>query len=401
MQQVADYSDAHILIIDDEAANLKLLEKVLRSNGYRHIQLLQDPELAIGAYLARQADIILLDLQMPSKDGFTLLEEFHALQDPLLPPIVVLTAYQQREYRLRALQAGARDFLTKPFDHIELLARVRNLIEMQRHLKVTRQQKSLLEQENILAQSLYENLLGNTGRQLGGISCYHRPASLFSGDMLLAGRCPATGACYVMLADAMGHGLAAAISLIPISLIFHTAVKKASSVSEIAAELNAQLNKLLPSDRFVAAIIMRCDCNDRMLSIWNGGMPAAMCISPNTKKIAEFRSENMALGILPPELFQPETKQQTLTQDEKVILYSDGVTEALNADLCSFSQTFKLLRQSLCESEHPMQVIRQALVQHIQETEPADDICLAEIDISALCIDSKGEEIATRVVELD
>ncbi len=384
MQQNINYSDAHILVIDDEPTNLKLLDKILRTKGYRNLQLIQDPLQAVAAYQACPADIILLDLQMPVKDGFILLEEFQALQDPLLPPIVVLTAYQQREYRLRALQAGARDFLTKPFDQVELLARIRNLIEMQNHLRLVRQQKAILEQENLLAQSLYEKLLGNTGHQLPGISCFHRPASLFSGDILLAGTNLTSNTCYVLLADAMGHGLTAAISLIPISMLFHAAVEKACTVSEIATELNTQLNKLLPDDRFVAAIIVQCDFNSLTLNVWNGGMPAGLCIDQQKNTITEFRSEHMALGILPPKLFQADSIEHNIALAEKVILHSDGVTEALDTKKCDFNHQFKKLQQSLCSNDSPIACIQQALNEHMQGTLPADDICLAQIDLRLL-----------------
>ena len=384
MQQQAGYTDARILIIDDEPTNLKLLDKMLRANGYFNLELVQQPELAIGAYLASPADIILLDLQMPGKDGFTLLAEFQALADPLLPPIVVLTAYQQREYRLKALQAGARDFLTKPFDQVELLARIRNLIEMQSHLRAVRQQKAILEQENQLAQKLYENLLGNTGHQLPGISCIHLPASLFSGDILLASINQAGNACYVMLADAMGHGLTAAISLIPISLLFHAAVEKNSSVSELVTTLNNQLHNLLPDDRFVAAIVLRCDYANRSVSVWNGGMPTVLKINAEHETSSAFRSENMALGILPPALFQADEVVQPLVSVEKLLLFSDGVTEARNTQQADFNQTFKQLQQCCYNKGSPIKCIEQALNAHMQGTVPADDICLAQIDFGVL-----------------
>lgn len=382
MQHDSNYTDARILIIDDEPINLKLLDIVLRSNGYSNLELIHQPELAIDAYQACRADIILLDLQMPVKDGFTLLAEFQALQDPLLPPIVVLTAYQQKEYRLNALQAGARDFLTKPFDHIELLARIRNLLEMQAHLCKVRQQNAILEQENQLAQHLYENLLGNTGHQLPGIACFHQAASLFSGDLLLAAVNATGSAGYVMLADAMGHGLTAAISLIPISMLFHAAVEKNSSLTELVTTLNFQLNKLLPEERFVAAIVIRCDFVNHTLSVWNGGMPPVLCIDMQHETISEFRSENMALGILPPSLFEGNVVQRALAFTEKLLMYSDGVTEAINTENTDFHEVFNQLRPSLYRTPSPIQQIEQALIAHIEGAAVNDDICLAQIDLA-------------------
>lgn len=93
--------------------------------------MVQDPRHAVARYQAAPVDLILLDLNMPELDGYALMAEFRALNDPLLPPILVLTAQSGRDHLLRALQAGARDFVAKPFDRAELLMRVRNLIEAQ------------------------------------------------------------------------------------------------------------------------------------------------------------------------------------------------------------------------------------------------------------------------------
>ena len=379
-----EYLDARILVIDDELTNLKLLEKLLSANGYRNLQLVQDPLQALPSYQSCKADIILLDLQMPVKDGFALLADFQDLDDPLLPPIVVLTAYQQREYRLKALQAGAQDFLTKPFDHIELLARLNNLLAMHFHLCTVRRQKAILEQENQLAQSLYNKLLGNTGLKLPGISCFLRPASLFSGDILLAEVNSAANAGYILLADAMGHGLAAAISLIPISMLFHTAVEKNSSLSELVTMLNTQLNSLLPDDRFVAAVVVRCDFANHSISVWNGGMPAALYVDPEREQVTAVSSEHMALGILPPALFESDVIHLPILSNEKLLLCSDGVTEATNAQGAEFSDWFAQSMHSLCCSKSPFELIKHSLASHIEGGELRDDICLAQIDLTRL-----------------
>lgn len=122
---------ARILMVDDEPTNLKLAEAMLRTAGYQNMVMVQDPRHAVARYQAAPVDLILLDLNMPDLDGYALMAEFRALNDPLLPPILVLTAQSGRDHLLRALQAGARDFVAKPFDRAELLMRVRNLIEAQ------------------------------------------------------------------------------------------------------------------------------------------------------------------------------------------------------------------------------------------------------------------------------
>lgn len=135
-----------ILIIDDEPANLKLLDKMLRSQGYPPPVLVDDPREVLDRYRQQQPDLILLDINMPHLDGYQVMEQLNALNEPLLPPIVILTAQHGKEYLLKALAAGARDFVTKPFDRNELLMRVRNLLDAHMAHRLLHDQKQVLEQ---------------------------------------------------------------------------------------------------------------------------------------------------------------------------------------------------------------------------------------------------------------
>lgn len=134
-----------ILIVDDEPANLKLLDKMLRSQNYQSLVLVDDPRVVIDLYRVTRPSLILLDINMPHLDGYQVMEQLKALNDPLLPPIVILTAQHGKDYLLRALAAGARDFIGKPFDRNELLMRVRNLLDAQMAHRLLHDQKTVLE----------------------------------------------------------------------------------------------------------------------------------------------------------------------------------------------------------------------------------------------------------------
>ncbi len=138
-------SNERILIVDDEPANLKLLDRMLEQQGYRNRILIDDPRQVVDRFREARTDLILLDINMPYLDGFQVMEQLMALNDPLLPPIVIFTAQHGKDFLLRALTAGARDFITKPFDRNELLMRVHNLLQAQLAHRLLHDQKTVLE----------------------------------------------------------------------------------------------------------------------------------------------------------------------------------------------------------------------------------------------------------------
>ena len=144
MLSPSDILNASILIVDDQDANLRLLERMLREAGYTHIATTLDPQAVCALHRDHQYDLILLDLQMPVMDGFQVMENLQAIETDSYLPVLVITA--QPGHKLRALQAGAKDFVSKPFDLIEVKTRIHNMLEVRLLYKQIANHNKLLEQ---------------------------------------------------------------------------------------------------------------------------------------------------------------------------------------------------------------------------------------------------------------
>ncbi len=121
---------ARVLIIDDQPANLRLLEDLFIGEGLTQVVGTTDARTALGLYNAFDPDLIVLDLMMPELDGYAVLEQLKRRGDPYdFRPVLVITADATAEAKRRALALGAKDFLTKPFDTLEAMLRVWNLLE--------------------------------------------------------------------------------------------------------------------------------------------------------------------------------------------------------------------------------------------------------------------------------
>ena len=125
----AQIFQARILIVDDQEANVVLLEQTLLDAGYTNVSLCMNPLDVCALHRKHAFDLILLDLQMPRMDGFAVMEALKTNEQDAYLPVLVVTA--QPGHKLRALQAGARDFVSKPFDLVEVKTRVRNTLEVQ------------------------------------------------------------------------------------------------------------------------------------------------------------------------------------------------------------------------------------------------------------------------------
>lgn len=151
----ADILHAKILIVDDQEANISLLERMLSAAGYDSVTSTMEPTQVCELHLINHFDLILLDLQMPGMDGFQVMENLKEIEKGGYLPVLVITA--NPEHKLRALKAGAKDFLSKPIDLAEVLLRVHNMLEV----RLLHQHTKRLYDRVVAEQKVSERLLVN------------------------------------------------------------------------------------------------------------------------------------------------------------------------------------------------------------------------------------------------
>lgn len=159
MVNSTDILNGRILIVDDMEANVLLLERMLRGAGYVSITSTMIPDEVCGLHIKNRYDLILLDLQMPGTNGFEVMERLKEIEEGSYLPVLVITA--QRDQKLRALKAGARDFVSKPFDLAEVLLRVHNMLEVRLLHEQARNHNKVLE-----SLALNDPLTGLANRRL-------------------------------------------------------------------------------------------------------------------------------------------------------------------------------------------------------------------------------------------
>lgn len=207
------------------------------------------------------------------------------------------------------------------------------------------------------------------------------PATHYSGDVILVSRTPA-GNLHVLLADAVGHGLIAAMNLLPLSQIFNAMSNKGFSITRISEELNSKIHLLMPVDRFIGAALVSIDFREQVIEVWNGGIPAPLLVCREGTILHKWQSRNLPLGILDDALFSSKVEIFNYNDDCQLFFFSDGLPEAESPEGKQFGREHI---EQLLESAAPdgrFDALTSSLASHLQGHSAHDDISLVMVNLS-------------------
>ncbi|EGA71485.1 response regulator [Vibrio sinaloensis DSM 21326] len=327
----------HIMIVDDHATNRELCRFML-SHLAEKVTTFENGQGVVSAMenMDRLPDIILLDVMMPIKDGFTTAKEIREAFPKVHIPILFLTVLDDHASFERCLKYGD-DFILKPVERSVLLGKV------QAHYRIVRMHNEVMQQRDELrqfheqvrydyaiAESIFSNLMEEMSSQVKniyGINYISTPSTVFNGDLIVVANRP-HGGVYVMIADATGHGLPAAISAIPATRAFFSMAAKGLSLGEIVNEINDALVRFLPMGMMLAASVFEIRANGFEVSWWGGGLPDGYLLNPDGTIERRLVSRHMPLGVLKSHEFETDLVHMKLQPDQQILCYTDGVIEA-------------------------------------------------------------------------
>jgi CheY-like chemotaxis protein/anti-sigma regulatory factor (Ser/Thr protein kinase) len=325
-----------ILIADDTPTNVKQLQGVAQNMGHQTIVAV-DGLSALEAFQAEAPDLVFMDIMMPGMDGITAVKHIRALPTDKWTPIIFYSALDRMQDIVSGLEAGGDDYLAKPASTQLLKAKINSYarqIALQGKVRTYAEElarwREDSEAQTRLGAHVMSRLTDAAGLRDQMVHSFNLPAETFSGDLLCAARAPGD-VLNVMLADAAGHGLAAALSAMPLTQAFYSMTAKGFPLPSIAEELNRKLKAILPVDRFVAATLASIDVRNRTVEVWNGGNPECFFLSTQGEVVMRWPSRHPPLGILPEPLFSGVSETVVFQEPGDLVLSSDGLTEAENA----------------------------------------------------------------------
>jgi serine phosphatase RsbU (regulator of sigma subunit) len=397
MVAAADILKAKILVVDDKDANVRLIEGMLRIAGYTDVHSATNPFEVCELHRQNRYGLILLDLQMPGMDGFQVMEGLKEIEAGGYLPVIVITA--QPNHKLRALEAGAKDFVSKPFDLAELRARVHNVLEVRlygealaetvRQLEAAREALRLktLEaekknrQELALAQRTQESLLprGLPAFENFEIHAFSQPTRYVGGDFYDFLQL-ASGDWMGVLADVSGKGMPAALLSSMVLGAMSMEFRSGTPHHEVLNRVNRLLcEKSLPA-QFVTLFVFLLSPDGNGAFISAAHNPAYLYRAA-TGKIDELASDAYFVGMFDFATWQ--SREFYLEAGDVLVIYSDGLTDAENPIQESFGED-RLLETVRKHGPSGSAQVKQALLSAMEAftegTPQTDDITFLIIE---------------------
>ncbi|MGF1752650.1 fused response regulator/phosphatase [Vibrio makurazakiensis] len=375
-----------VMVVDDHATNRELC-RIMLEGIYTHFDAYENGEVVVASMqeMPQLPDVIILDVMMPIKDGFETATDIRDAFPEHHIPILFLSVLDDHDSYQKCLSLGD-DFIPKPIDKSVLIAKV------QAHYRVARMHSEMKQQRDELshfhgqvkydyaiAESIFANLAEEMSSQLTdvhGIEYISTPSTVFNGDLIVVANRP-HGGVYVMIADATGHGLPAAISAIPASRAFFSMAAKGLSLGEIVSELNDSLVKFLPMGMMLAASVFEIKSNGYEVSWWGGGLPDSYVLNSKGEIERRLASTHMPLGVLERDEFEVNLVHLKLDEGQKIVSYTDGVTEAENSAGEQFGQ--QRLEQVLLKPQPIIKTLHDEVKAFSTERE-SDDVSILSME---------------------
>lgn len=383
-----------VLIVDDDELLSSLYQLALKRAGFTAITKADATDI-VSVIREFQPELIFMDVQMPECSGPEAAAVIRQIPEFDVIPIIFLSGDTDLELQLAALTQGGDDFLTKPVDNTHLVvtataraARSRGLQQTQQRLRHTaeelKQYQQNAEHEQNMAQELMGRMIYSEDLADESMQFWHQPASRFSGDLVAAVR-DKSQRLYLLHADAMGHGLPAALPLLPVSQIFNSMAKQGFTIGAIAAKMNAQLRIQIPVGNFVACTLTSIDTVNQSIEVWNGGSPESFFINRKGDILKRFISKHTSLGVQSAEDFSTDTELYRWDEAGHIALYSDGLMEAFNREGVDFSAKMEPAFSTPLNSsdDDRLQIVIDELIKHLDGEPAHDDISLVVIQCDA------------------
>ena len=332
-----------ILLVEDNPTNLQMLFQLLEKSVGCKLLVAKNGETALNIVKKTRPDLILLDIMMPGIDGFEVCRRLKADPGTSRIPVIFLSALDETADKVKGLQLGAVDYVSKPFQAEEVIARVNTHLTIHRLNREVQEQRDQLEHELKVVSELQHELLPMRLPAIPGLKVaeYYETSRYAGGDYydvveLTDGRCG------LLVADSEGHSAPATVMMAMTCALFRSCPNLHDQPDKVLDFINTNLCKV-NRESFVTAIYAVYDSNRRTLRIARAGHPLPILFRPSEGKAREVPCNGVfPMGFEPYE--QTPVTEINLEAGDRILLYTDGLSERFNPEKSPYGEE-RLCRQ--------------------------------------------------------
>jgi phosphoserine phosphatase RsbU/P len=374
-----ELSDCRVLIVDDVKANVDVLVQAL--SGEYKLSVALGGQQAMDAVSRSLPDLILLDIVMPDIDGYEICRRLRASELGREVPIMFLSSLEDVKHKARGFEVGGNDYLTKPFEVLEVKARVRSLLKAKSYADAV---KAAAERDLRIAREIQMGLLpANVSEQIKGtgldVYAVLEPARQVGGDLFEVLRL-GSDRVLVAVGDVSGKGIPSALFMAVAMTLLRSLARQGNSLETILRQLNDELLAQNPRGMFVTLQCLMFDLAARSVTCASAGHHGAARIVPGEPPGLVFTSSGRVLGLMPSEDIASETLP--LRAGETLVLFTDGVSEAFNPDDELFGENRLLAYLQGANGNSAQQTtlgVLEAVRRHAGTAKQSDDITVVSV----------------------
>ena len=378
----AEESKGDVLIVDDTPANLRLLSQMLTEQGY-YVRPVPDGSLALAAVQAEPPDLILLDIRMPEMSGYDVCEHLKADAPTCDIPIIFISALDAIQDKVRAFTVGGVDYVTKPFQVEEVLARVETHLALRKLQKQLQDANRKMTKELALAGEVQASFLPSDLPKIPGwqLTSTLRPARETSGDFYDFIHLPNDNL-GILVADVSDKGAGAALYMaLSWPLIRTYAIEYPTQPENVLSAVNLRIINDTNSYHFVTVFYGILEPSTGTLVYCNAGhWPPYLFSTHDNENVQKLSRTGAALGLFGDGAYEQGVAR--FDPSDVLVLYTDGITEAQNAQGLFFGEE-RLLESVKTKLGSPVQEIQDTILADLQrfvdDTPQSDDIALIAV----------------------
>jgi len=355
---VKDLSESRILIVDDAKTNIDILVEALQHDYKLSVAL--DGAAALRSVEKNTPDLVLLDIVMPGVDGYEVCRQIRAQESTRELPIMFLSALEDVKDKTRGFEVGGNDYLTKPFEILEVKARVRSLLKAKAYADAIREAmaRDLMIARDIQMGILPTDLAAATSNSDMDVDAIIVPAQKVGGDLYEVLRA-SDDRLVIALGDVSGKGIAAALFMAVTVTVLRTLARHLVDPAEILHRLNDELAERNPHGMFVTMQCLVFDLAHGRVTFAGAGHHQMAVLSRNRPPRLAFPSSGRPAGLMASNSMECETFE--LSPGDTLVLFSDGVSEATNTAEDFYGEDRLLILLSSCTGASAKEIVTRVM----------------------------------------